>query len=215
MNKLLKKELALAMHPTAPMFLALSVLLIIPNYPYYVTFFYTSLAIFFTCLNGRENNDVYYTLLLPVPKRSVVASRMLFAVLLELAQLLLALPFALIRQSMPIPGNQAGMDANIAFFGLALVLLGIFNAVFFPLYYRDVTKVGKAFAIASAVEFMCIIAAEACAFALPFFKTRLDTPDPQYLGSKLAVLFAGLAVYLLLTALSYRSSARSFEKLDI
>ena len=73
MNKLLKKELALAMHPTAPIFLALSVLLIIPNYPYYVTFFYTSLAIFFTCLNGRENNDVYYTLLLPVPKRSVVA----------------------------------------------------------------------------------------------------------------------------------------------
>lgn len=47
MKKLLRKEVLLSMHPTAIIFLALSMMLIIPNYPYYVIFFYTGLAIFF------------------------------------------------------------------------------------------------------------------------------------------------------------------------
>ena len=51
MKALLQKELRLAMHPAALLFLALSALLIIPNYPYYVTFFYTTLGIFFYLLN--------------------------------------------------------------------------------------------------------------------------------------------------------------------
>ena len=72
MGKLMKKELKLAMHPTAPMFLALSAMLLIPNYPYYVIFFYTSLAVFFICLTGRENHDIFFTMLLPVSKKDVV-----------------------------------------------------------------------------------------------------------------------------------------------
>ena len=58
MNRLLQKELRLAMHPASVGFLLLSALLLIPNYPYYVTFFYTSLGVFFICLGGRENKDV-------------------------------------------------------------------------------------------------------------------------------------------------------------
>ena len=39
MNLLFKKEMRLAMHPASLGFLALSALLLVPNYPYYVTFF--------------------------------------------------------------------------------------------------------------------------------------------------------------------------------
>ena len=53
MKQLLQKELALTLHPTSVLFLALSALLLVPGYPYYITFFYTGLGIFFTCLNGR------------------------------------------------------------------------------------------------------------------------------------------------------------------
>ena len=44
MKHLLYKEWRLAMHPTALLFLPLSAMLLIPNYPYYVIFFYTSLG---------------------------------------------------------------------------------------------------------------------------------------------------------------------------
>ena len=43
MKNLLMKELRLALHPAAVMFLALSAMLLIPNYPMYVILFYTSL----------------------------------------------------------------------------------------------------------------------------------------------------------------------------
>ena len=98
MKELLKKEFVLAMHPTAPIFLVLSAMLLIPNYPYYVVFFYTGLAIFFTCLNGRENHDIAYTVQLPVKKSDVVKSRFLFVLVLEGLQMLIAIPFAILPQ---------------------------------------------------------------------------------------------------------------------
>lgn len=215
MKNLLKKEILLSMHPTALIFLSLSMMLLIPNYPYYVTFFYTGLAVFFTCLNGRENNDVCYTLSLPVSKKSIVKARFSFVILLELAQVLIAVPFAALRQAMPLPGNQVGMDANVAFFGLSFLLLGIFNDVFFTVYYKDVTKVGKAFALSSIAETFYIILAESCVHAIPFFRDKLDTPDSAYLSIKLVVLFVGIAFYIVLTGAAYQKSVKNFDKLDV
>ena len=67
MSKLLKKELALCLHPAAVVMLLLSALVLAPNYPYAVSFFYLTLGLFFICLGGRENHDVIFTLTLPVP----------------------------------------------------------------------------------------------------------------------------------------------------
>lgn len=215
MKKLLRKEVLLSMHPTAIIFLALSMMLIIPNYPYYVIFFYTGLAIFFTCLNGRENNDVFYTLSLPVTKKDVVKSRFLFVIILELAQVIIAIPFAIIRQSMPLPGNQVGMDANIALFGLSFIMIGIFNYIFFGIYYKDVNNVGKAFAWSSTAVFVYMAVAETCAHVVPFVRDYLDTKDPEYLIYKLIVLFVGIVIYALLTHIIYKKSVKSFDAIDL
>jgi hypothetical protein len=212
---LLRKEFRLAMHPTAVIFLSFSVMLIIPNYPYYVTFFYTGLAVFFTCLTGRENNDIAYSASLPVRKVDIVRARFLFVVILELAQILLAVPFAILRQGMPLPGNIVGMDANIAFFGLSFLLLGLFNLAFFDIYYRDASKVGKAFVASSAVVLLFILVAESAVHIAPFFRDVLDTRDPENLGAKLAVLAIGAASFAALTLISYARSAASFEKMDL
>ena len=71
MSKLIKKEFLLSMHPITPLMLLLSVMVLIPNYPYAVMFFYMTLAVFFTCMMGRENQDVIYSLTLPVAKRHI------------------------------------------------------------------------------------------------------------------------------------------------
>lgn len=215
MKNLLTKEFALAMHPTVPMFLALSLMLLIPNYPYYVVFFYTALGLFFVCLSGRENNDIPYTLTLPVRKRDAVKSRIVFAVLVELTQFALAACVAVLRAKLGMGANQAGMDANIALFGLSFVMMGLFNRVFFVKYYSAPDKVGKAFAVGATVTFVFIVLAEACAFALPFFRDRLDTPDPMYLTEKLLTLALGMAFFALLTWNAYQTAAERFEKLDL
>ncbi len=215
MKQLLKKELMLCMHPTAPLFLFLSAMLLIPNYPYYFIFFYTTLAVFFTCLSGRENNDVFYTMTLPVAKRNIVGARICFVMLLETAQCLLAVPFAVLRQRMPIPGNQVGMDANIALFGVSLILMGMFNLVFFTAYYRDVSKVGRAFLWGTATMVFLILAAEICVHAVPFVRDRMDTPDPLFLSEKLILLAVGIVLYLLMSVCAYFKAADSFEKQDL
>lgn len=215
MKKLLRKEILLSMHPTAPIFLILSMMLIIPNYPYYVVFFYTGLAVFFTCLNGRENNDVFYTLTLPIAKKDIVKSRFAFVILLELAQIIIAIPFAIIRQNLSLPGNQVGMDANIALFGFSLIMLGLFNYIFFGIYYKNINKVGTAFVWSSIAVFVYMAIAETSAHVVPFVRDYLDTKDPQYLVYKLIVLTVGTIVYIFLTYIIYRKAVKSFEALDL
>lgn len=212
---LLGKEIRLAMHPTVPLFWVLSAMLLIPNYPYYVIFFYTLLGIFFICLTGRENNDIAYSLTLPVRKRDLVAARMGLAVGIELIQAVLAIPFAILRQRMPLPGNQVGMDANIAFFGLSFLLLGLMNALFFPRYYATPHQVGRAFAWTAVLSGLCIAVLEVLAHALPLFRDQLDTPDPQFLPAKLTCLGLGLLCFGACTWLAYRCAAARFEKLDL
>lgn len=215
MGKLLKKELRLALHPTAPIFLMLSAMLMIPNYPYLVVFFYTGLAVFFTCMTGRENHDVDFTMLLPVAKRDVVRARMLLVVLLEIAQLLLTAPFAWLRQTVIAAPNLVGMDANIALLGFALVQMGLFNTVFFRIYYRDVRRVGVSFIWSSVATVVYIAAVETMAHAVPFVRDALDTPDPAHLPEKLLMLLVGAAAFALMTWLACRRAQRDFEKQDL
>jgi hypothetical protein len=214
MKNLIYKEIKLALHPTAPLFLLLSTLLLIPNYPYEVVFFYTCLAVFFHCLSGRENHDIEYSLLLPIQKKSIVEARFLFVIVLQMMQVLVTIPFVFLRNYLIPEGNQAGMDANVALFGNVFLLMGIFNLVFFVLYYRNPDKVGKAFAVSSIVFFAVMVVLEAFVFAVPFFRDQLNTKDPMYLPQKLVMLAIGVAVYVIFTGIAYRKSTSTFEKLD-
>ncbi len=215
MKNMLYKEFRLAMHPTSIIFLSLSAMVLIPNFPYYVLFFYTCLAVFFTCLGGRENHDIFYSMTLPIRKRDIIKSRFLHVVILQLTQILFTIPFALIKNTYNSSENLVGMDVNMAFFGFSFVMLGLFNLVFFTKYYRNTDKVGVSFILGSIVIFIYIIIVEVGAHTIPFFKNFLDTKDPNFLGYKVAVLVAGIAIYTLLTLVSYRKSARSFEALDL
>lgn len=215
MRQLLRKEFRLAMHPTNVMFLGLSAMMLIPNYPYYVTFFYTTLALFFTCLNGRENNDIPYSANLPVKKRDIVRARYWYFVIFELAQMLVAAPLAILRQGMDMPGNAVGMDANIALFGFTFLMYALFNAVFFRVYYQNVYNVGKAFVISSIVTFVYICIAEASAHIVPFVRDCLDTPDTMFVMEKCIVLAIGAAVFAAVTILSCKDSVKRFEAEDL
>lgn len=215
MVHLLRKELRLTMHPASLIFLSLSALLLIPHYPYLVTFFYTGLSVFFTCMNAREFHDLPYVISLPVAKRDIVKARFGLVLFLQGAQVLLAIPFAMLRGLVYSGGNQVGMDANIAFFGIAFLLLGLFNITFLPMYYRNPQKVGWPFVASSIVVFLYIVLAETATHIIPFFRDRLDTPDPLFLAEKFMVLCCGIAFYLLLTLWAYQRSAARFEKLDL
>ena len=215
MNKLLKKELSLCLHPAAVMMLALSALMLVPNYPYAVTFFYMTLGLFFICLGGRENNDVIYSLTLPVAKRDVVTARVALAVLLELLLLLLCVGFIRLHAVILPDPNAAGMDANLALIGEGFLFFGLYHLVFFPSYYRDVNKVGLSFVKGCVFAAVFVIADIVLCYTVPLFRDVLDTLDSRHLGAKLVFLGASVLLYLLTTLLSLRISQRRFEAQDI
>lgn len=215
MSKLLKKEFLLSMHPITPLMLALSAMVLIPNYPYTVMFFYMTLAVFFTCMMGRENHDVIYTMTLPVAKSDVVKARIGFVVILELLQMILVVPFMVLRQSINTLGNEAGIDANIVLIAEGFLLFGIFNFIFFSVYYKNVDKVGISFIKATVVFFVFVIIDVIVSHAVPFVRDYLDTPDPKHLLYKLMVLGISIIVYLLMTIGVCRMSINNFEKQDL
>ncbi|WP_066685151.1 ABC-2 transporter permease [Christensenella intestinihominis] len=215
MKDLIYKELMLAMHPAAILFLCLSSMLMIPSYPYFIIFFYTCLGVFFICMSGRENKDIYYTMLLPAEKRGIVAARFLLVVLIELLQFAAAVPFALLRSAVYSGPNEAGMNVNAAFFGFAFLMLGLFNLVFFTKYYKNPNKVGVPFLLGCIAFSVCMLFVEASRFAVPFVEHYLNAPGAQNLPYQAAVLAIGAALWALLTAAAYRRSVKSFEAFDL
>ena len=215
MKELLIKEYKLALHPTTIIFLSFVAMVMIPNYPYEVNYFYTTLGIFFICLTGRENKDIYYSMLLPICKKDIVKARFLLICSIELLQLLLTVPFVIVKTlCCPLP-NQVGMDANVAFFGIGFLLFGIFNLTFLIGYYKDVNRVGSAFGISSILVFVYMAIEIVLVHAVPFLRDYADTTDPQYMGSKIIVLLAGFVLYLVLTLVAYRKSVRMFDAFDL
>ena len=73
MLNLIKKEIALCLHPTAFIFLAFAALVFVPNYPYEVIFFFSCLSVFFCCMMTRENGDIAFSCALPVKKEHKVS----------------------------------------------------------------------------------------------------------------------------------------------
>lgn len=215
MTKLLKKELALCLHPSAPVMLALSALALVPNYPLCLIYFYMALGLFFICLTGRENQDVVYTMTLPIARRDLVTARFLLAILLELVQLLLCFGFILLHRKLGNVPNAAGMDANLALLAEGFLFFGLYHLVFFPSYYRDVSKVGTSFVKGAVFTALFVTADVVCSYAVRFVRDVLDTPDPQHVGAKLVFLAASALVYLLATLGALRLSQARFEKLDI
>lgn len=210
--KLIKKDFRLAMHPTVPLMLLTAAMVTIPNYPYPVSFFYVALSIFFTCLLGRENRDIAFSLCLPVAKRDIVTARISFAAIIELISLTLT---AVMVSVIPYHANAAGIDPNLALIGWGFIAYGVFNLVFFIMYYGNTDRVGVSFAVASTVMFLIVAFDVISTYAIPFFRDMLDTPDPDFILQKLIFAGAGLVFYIISFTVTRTVSVKKFEKLDL
>ena len=188
--KIFSKDLRLAAHPMMYVFALFGVMLIIPNYPYTVVFFYGLLGIFFTFLNGRENKDVYYCAVLPVTKRDQVRARAWLVVAVELAELVIAL------------------------FGCVLLIYGVFNVVFLPVFYKTAIRAGRAFLLAVIPMTVLMVLVEALSH-FPVVGPYLDATDAAGQVRQLPVLAVGLAAFALLSWLAYRKAAKNYERVDL
>lgn len=213
MCNLLYKELGLAAHPNLYIFTALGALVLVPAYPYGIVFLFGCLGPYITFMYGRETNDIYYTALLPVKKSDTVKSKCLLVALAQMAQLLISLPFALLRVHILPGGNPAGIEANVAFYGFGLIVYAIFNLLFLTSFFKTAHRVGRAFLLAIIPASLAVVAMEASVHfpALAW----LDSVAASDMARQLPILIAGIIVYVAGMLIACRISSARFERVDL
>ena len=215
MKLLMKKEWKLVVTPVPLLFLLLSALVLVPSYPYYVTFFYNDLGIFLMLQAARENRDVYYMALLPVTKRDVVRARFSTVVTLQLLQIAACIPFMLLRRSYAQINNPVGIEANLAFLGFGFVLMGLFNLTFLPMHYKNGYDLGKPFVLSAIWQFLFIAVAETLSHIVPYLSTVCQSYAAAEQLQQLPLLLAGAIIYAAGTYLAWRISVRRFVRVDL
>lgn len=218
MVNLIKKELALCMHPTAFIFLFFAALVFVPNYPYEVIFFFSCLSVFFCCMMTRENGDIAFSCALPVKKEHIPLAKILVTIGLQGIVLLLVGIIGTVKGTV-LPAeqyvNQAGISANIVLVGNGAILLGIFNLIFFPRYFKKPDKIGVPFVIGAIVVFLLIGVFIVLRWATPLYSITLNGLNTVNTGAKVAALIIGFVVYIILSVISCKLSMKYFQRVDL
>jgi len=215
MKNLLYKELNLVINPLFFIVALTGALLLIPQWPYLIAMMY---FFFITVPNvfqvGKASNDIGFTVMLPVRKRDVVKARLYAIMLLELVQIAAAVPFAILNNAL-YPAGNVMIDANIAFFGLTFVMYGLFNLVFFPMFYKTAYKMAAAIIASMSAAILFAAFAEVLVQVSAGAAYVLDGISGAALVRQLPVLAAGIALFALLNWGAYCISARRFERVDL
>lgn len=215
MKNLLYKEFRLVISPLYFLILLSGALLLIPQWVYFMAMMYfLFLVVPNVFANARAVNDIGFTVMLPVGKREVVKARVASIAALELLQIASAAIFAVLNMALYPKGNFL-IDANIAYLGCVFMMYGIFNVLFFPMFYKTAYKIAGPILVSLTVSGLFAAAVETLVVAVPAAAHVLDGTTGEALIRQLPVLAAGMILFALLTMLAYKSSAENFEKVDL
>jgi len=215
MINLLHKEFRLVIHPLYHLVPLFAALILIPYWVYFVAlmyFLFIAIPNIFT--NAKAQNDTGFSVLLPVKKSDVVKARVLSMAVLEIIQVAVAAIFVAINLLF-VSNNNFLIDANLAYLGCALMMYGIFNLLFFPLFYKTADKIGVPILISLTVAFLFTAVLEVASLLVAPVNRVLDGINAAALVRQIPVLLAGGIIFVLLTWLAYRRSAARFEKVDL
>ena len=215
--KLLRKEIKLAASPLSYFFLTFTLMTFIPGYPILISQFFICLGLFQTFLSGRESNDIIYSVLLPIPKKSIVKARFIFVLFIEAIDFILLLIFTLFRMSLlsslaPYVANPL-MNANFFYIGFSLLILALFNLIFVRGYFKTGYYFARPF-IAFIVTAFILVAASEVLHYLPGLQ-YISTTGFEELPKQIICLAASILIFILFTLWGEVSAAKSFDKLDL
>lgn len=219
MKNFLYKEIKLCLAPINYIYLAFAIMAMIPNYPKYVPFFFFCVSVFQLFNNALLNKDLQYSMILPITKKDIVKSRCILISLYEIFATILTIPFGIIFNVTIPQGNVSGIESNCAFYGLALILITIFNFTFFTSYYKKADKPGLPFVKGTIVFWIFYLILEFPIWTKDIFNIgwiqMLDKIDSVSLIQQLPILFVGIIVFVLGWILTFKVSAKRFEKVDL
>lgn len=222
MKQLLYKEYRLCLSGQSIIFLALTLLILIPTWPAIVPFLYTLVGIITIFPWAFANRDIEFTANLPISKEDVIKGRIFFVCSLELLSMLWSVPFGLIRQFVLLPNmgeevtETLGLNFNLALYGMVFVSFAVFHLIFFPWYYRKPSDKNVACQLVSLLSTMALQGIILALFIIfPSWNTFLDAGTLSAILVQLAIFFGGIILWILASWISYRAARRRFLALNL
>lgn len=216
MKNIILKELKLTTHPAVYLFSIMSLMLIIPAYPYTVGLSYSLMAIFLVFSMARADNDHEFMAVLPIPRRHIVGSKFFAVSFIQLVQLIVAIPFAILSSCVINKGgNIVGMDANFSLFAITILGYALFNFILLPKFFKTGYKAGFPVLLAVVSYIIFIAAIEVVIALIPPLKNTLDSLNPSTFIAQIGLLLASIVIYLLSLWGTFKISCKNFEKVSI
>lgn len=219
MKNLLRKEIILGLEVRNFISLLFAAMMCIPNYPRYVGAFFFCVSVFTIFGNAQANKDLDYAMTLPITKKDMVKSRCLLCGVYEAVAILISVPFAVLFNVFVPMTNEAGIEGNVACYGFMLILITIFNFILFTGYYKKAEKPAVYFLVAAVVYWVAFMIVEMPIYLKDILQSdfvyMLDSIDAKDQIRQLPILAVGLAVFLGGWVLTYKVSAKRFEKVDL
>lgn len=187
----------------------------IPNYPLIVAPGYSILGVMVYVQAVKANSSIEFSAMLPVRRRDISGAICLASASIQLAILLVAVPFAFWARAVMPEGNIVGIDANFSFFAYSLLCYSAFNLVFMPAYF----KTGYKFGIPLVLGLITFIAVygiiELTVQLTPALYSVLDGFALSGIYARLAFLLVAATVYAGTLALSVKLAGDKFEKANL
>ncbi len=217
MKNLLLKEFKLATLPLTYLFLLFALMTFIPGYPILCGAFFVCLGIFQSYQKSREDNDILYSVLLPVSKKEVVIAKYITVVVLQITAFAICAVCTVVRMTflsdVGIYTTNALMGANFVFLAFVLMIFTTFNVIFVGGFFKTAYGIGKPFVTFIIVNFLIIGLAETL-HHLPGLDW-LNVLDFSRFGEHFLILVIAAIVYVAFTVISCRVSQSRFEKIDL
>ena len=206
MRNIMRKEMILSASPLSYLFILFGLMFFLPGYPVLCGAFFVTLGIFQGFQYAREANDIVFSSLLPISKKDVVKGKFLFVCFIEACSLILMLFSSFIRMTFlsqaAVYRANALMNANLFAVGGAFLIFGLFNVIFGRPF---ITHIIVSFLVIGILETLHHVPGLEAVNAFGF----------DSFGLQLVMLLAGLAAFLIMTALSYKTACRNFEMIDL
>lgn len=213
MKDLLYKEMKLSIHPFFLWMLplTLSLLLLIPKWIFtlvFMYFFWISVPQIYSGYNAQLDQAFLSTL--PISKKSIVHSKAVSLIVMELIHLAFGVIVAVIHVALYGSENFT-MDVNPAFFGAVLVIYGCFNLTFLPGYFKTAYRFGIPLIIGVIVTLFVGTFFELGTVLIPFMGSLMKSTG---IFAQSGLLVAGVALFAGMNFLAARLSYRNYIRIN-
>ncbi|UQZ36943.1 hypothetical protein C2I18_27465 [Paenibacillus sp. PK3_47] len=217
MYNLLLKELKLGVSPFFYVLPFLTgALMLIPGWIYFIVILYFGFITIPNMFGGyKSQNDLMFTGMLPVSKKDIVKARITFVVILEFLHLVIAIIYGFITVRLYPDLDYIFFAPTFGFWGLCLVMLAVFNMIFFPMYYKTAYNYGAATIVSVTSASLFAIAAEWLSIQNPAVHELFKGNGADNLAVQLCILLIGFGIFAIFTIFAYHIANKRFVKVEI